>query len=430
MQDTHRHRNGPSLLPGTLTSLLALLVSVAILLMGNGLLTTLVPVRGSLERFLDYEIGLLGSAYFVGFTLGCLFGPAVISRAGHIRAYLAMISGASVVALLHALVVEPSIWWVLRGATGFCFAVLTIVVESWLNEQSTNDNRGTVFSIYVVINLTVISAGQMMLALADPKAFTLFAISSMLVSLAAMPVAFTNAVSPRPIPKIWPRLATLYRISPVGLAGCFAVGLANGSFWALGPVFALDRGLDSLGIGLFMSASVLGGAAVQWPLGWISDRFDRRRVIVLAALTALAAAMSLMMFGPANQQTMLVLAAVFGIGAFPIYALSVAHANDHAATSDYVEISSGLLLVFGIGASIGPAIAGGLRQSIPGPTLFYFTAMVHLSLIAFVLLRMRQRKAPIDEDRVGFSDALVASKTLSPIEPNIAISAKRSGVKQ
>ncbi len=198
--------------------------------MGNGLQGTLIPVRGNLESFAAFEIGLLGSAYYAGFALGCFVGPALISRAGHIRAYLAMVSVASIIALLHVLYIEPFLWWILRGIMGFCFAVLYIVIESWLNECSTNETRGKIFSIYTAINLTVITAGQMMLGLADPKSFALFALSSILVSLAALPVAFTTAVSPGPVAVVRPRLVKFYQVSPVGIAGCLAVGLANGSF--------------------------------------------------------------------------------------------------------------------------------------------------------------------------------------------------------
>jgi MFS family permease len=422
---TQSEEHGPNAagsdLPSSLSAVAALLFGISLLLMGNGLQTTLIPVRGNLENFLAYEIGVLGATYFVGFTIGCYFGPALIRRAGHIRAYLAMVSAASVVALLHAMVLEPFVWWFLRAVTGFCFAVLFIVVESWLNERSTNKTRGTIFSIYIVINLTVISIGQMMLVLDDPKTFTLFALSSILVSLAAMPVAFTSASSPEPIPTVRPRPGKLYRTSPVGFLGCLAVGLANGAFWALGPVFAQDKGLDLLGVGLFMSATVIGGAISQWPLGWLSDRMDRRCVMLLAGLISFGAAVVLMLQTDASQISLLVGAAGFGMGAFPLYALSVAHANDHADPKDFVEVSSGLLLVYGLGASIGPVLAGILRQTVPGPTLFYFTAAIHLLLVLFVVWRMQRREAVNKEERIDFNDALVAAETVMTIEAQTAI---------
>jgi MFS family permease len=223
----------------------ALLFSVSLLLMGNGLQGTLLPVRGNIEAFSAIQLGLLGTAYFLGFTFGCMHGPQLVARSGHIRAYLAMTALASVVVLLHALYIEPVAWWVLRAVTGYCFAVLYVVIESWLNACSDNRTRGTVFSVYTAINLTVITAGQMMLAFADPHTFNLFAVAAILVSLAALPVAFTRKASPHHPELVYPRIVKLYRVSPVGVSGCFAVGLTNGAFWALGPVFAQTRGSTS-----------------------------------------------------------------------------------------------------------------------------------------------------------------------------------------
>lgn len=401
-----------------IASVSALLTSVALLLMGNGLLTTLVPVRGNLENFIPIEIGVLGASYFLGFTLGCVYGPKLISRAGHIRAYLAMVSAASVMTLIHVLVIHPAVWWGLRVVTGFCFAVLYIVIESWLSERSTNQTRGTVFSTYIVIQFTVLSIGQMLLAVGDPKSFTLFVLVSILVSAAAIPIALTGASSPKPVPTIGPKLGKLYATSPVGWAGCLAVGLANGSFWALGPVFAQDRGFDTFGIGLFMSVAVLGGAFVQWPLGWLSDRNDRRHIIVGTAVVAAVSAVGLALFTQHSQVLTLLLAVGFGMGTFPIYAISAAHANDHAAATDFVEVSSGLLLIYGIGACIGPLLAGALHQSFSSPSLFVYTSAVHVLLILFVIGRMQMRDAPSEERRVDFDDALVASETMMPLDPD------------
>ncbi len=388
--------------------------------MGNGLQGTLIPVRGNMESFLPFELGVLGAAYYLGFTLGCLHGPSLVRRAGHIRAYLAMTSLASAIAVVHPIFVDPIAWWAQRAATGYCFAVLFIVIESWLNERSDNRVRGTVFSVYTIINLTVITVGQMMLALADPASFALFALASVLVSLAALPIAFTASATPSPIAFVRPRIKKLYRISPVGVTGCFAVGLANGAFWTLGPVFAQNIGLDAIGIGLFMSSVVLGGALLQWPLGSISDRMDRRIVIIIAALVALLAAIILMILPSNDTTSMMIAGAIFGAGAFPLYPLAVAHANDYAEPGDFVEVSSGLLLMFGIGAAVGPLLASLSRQAIEAPTLFFFTATVHGVLIIYVIWRMTRRRAAVDAGRVVFSDAAIAAQTLSPIDPQSA----------
>lgn len=409
--------DAPLTLAAALAPVAALLLSVALLLMGNGLQGTLIPVRANLENFRAYELGLLGTAYFFGFTAGCLHGPTLVRRAGHIRAYLAMTSVASGIALLHPMFVEPVLWFALRIATGYCFAVLYIIIESWINERADNRVRGTVFSVYTIINLTVITLGQLMIGFADPNTFILFAIASILVSFAALPVAFTAAAHPQMVHQVHPRLKDLTRISPVGTAGCFAVGLANGAFWTLGPVFASDAGLDTTGIGLFMSAVVMGGAIAQWPLGRVSDRMDRRFVMLIATAIALGAAIALMMLPDTGPDTMILAGFVFGMGAFPLYPLAVAHANDNARPDQFVEVSSGLLLIFGIGAAVGPLIASLVRQVAGMPMLFVFTACVHLVLIVFILGRMNLRAAPKPEDRSDFADAAIAAATVAQYDP-------------
>lgn len=416
-------RAGDGFLTSALAPVSALLFGVSLLLMGNGLQGTLLPVRANIASFTPIELGLLGTAYFLGFTFGCVHGPLLVRRSGHIRAYLAMTSIASVIALLHAMYVDPVEWWALRAVSGYCFAVLYIVIESWLNARSDNATRGTIFSIYTAINLTVITAGQMMLALADPESFTLFAFCAILVSLAALPIAFTGSASPEQPEFVRPRIAKLFRISPVGAAGCFAVGLANGAFWALGPVFAQNEGFDLNEIAVFMSAVVLGGALAQWPLGSLSDRLDRRIVMAVAALIALLAALVIMSLPSSERLAVVVAGACFGAGAFPLYALAVAHANDLADARESVEVSSGLLLIYGIGAAAGPLLASLWRELLGSPSLFLFTACVHVALIGYVAWRMTQRAPQEPEHRVHFAEAAIVAQTVLPIEPS-AVSAE------
>jgi MFS family permease len=262
-----------------LAPITALLIGVALLVTGTGLQGPLLVVRGEFESFSTLSIALVGSFYYVGFAAGCLLGPRLVRRVGHIRVFAAMAAIASAVPLLHGLVPLPLPWWGMRVATGFSFAVRYIVIESWLNERATNETRGFVLAVYQAINLTVLIAGQMLLPLADPGGFQLFAVTSVLISLAAVPVALSAAPAPAPIQSTEVRLRRLYRLSPVGFVGCLGVGLANGAWWSLVPIFASDAQLHTSGIAILMSA-VIGGAAAQWPVGRLSDRMDRRRVLV------------------------------------------------------------------------------------------------------------------------------------------------------
>ena len=399
------------------TSIAALLLSVALLLMGNGLLGTLLPIRANMENFSALDIGVLGSAYFLGFAVGCISGAHIVSRAGHIRTFTAMAAIASSVVLGHALIQSPVIWWSLRAVTGLCFAVLYIVIESWLNEKSTNANRGLVFSIYTIINLTVVTLGQLMLILDEPSGFSLFALASIIVSLAAVPIALTRAQAPAPIKAVKIRLRYLYARSPVGVTGCLAVGLANGSFWTLGPVFALTEQSGLMGVALFMSVTVMAGAIGQWPLGRLSDGIDRRKVIIFACIGAAAAGLGMVFFGQAWDRAILAFAFLFGFFSFPVYALSVAHMNDFVEPKGYVEAASGLLLVYAAGAVVGPLLASIVVKYLGVSSLFGYTAAVHLATAGFVVYRMQIRVPALEEEHISFADALRVAQTVSAIDP-------------
>jgi len=395
----------------------ALLLSAALLLMGNGLQGTLLPVRANIEAFSATDIGILGSAYFFGFAAGCLYGPRLIRRAGHIRAFAALVAIASCVVLVHSLFLNAYLWWVLRAMTGFCFAALYMIIESWLNEKSTNETRGFVFSLYTIINLTVITVGQLMLGLDRPEDFPLFLLASILVSLAAVPIALTRAEAPAPVRSVKIRLAHLYRLSPVGVVGCLAVGLANGSFWALAPVFAQNKGADPWGVAVFMSVGVLAGALGQWPLGRLSDKMDRRKVIIAAACGAAAAGGLFVLWAPPWGDGLLALIFLFGLFALPIYGIAVAHMNDYVEADGYVEAASGLLLVFALGAVVGPVISSILTRFLGPDALFGMTAGVHLCLAAFALYRMSRRAPAPEEEHVAFTDSLNLAQTVSTIDP-------------
>ena len=394
----------------------ALLLSTSILLTGNGLQGTLLPIRANLEKFSTMDIGILGSAYFFGFALGCWIGPYLVRRVGHIRSFTALVCITASVVLIHALYPIPLVWWILRIFTGFCFAALYMIIESWLNEKSTSNTRGMIFSIYSIISMTVLTAGQLMITLYDPAEFQLFCMVAILISLSAIPIAMTTATSPGVLDVVRLRLIRLYRISPVGVAGCFAVGLANGSFWSVGPVFAQRMGLDITGIAYFMSITVIAGAIGQAPLGLVSDRMDRRKVIALTCLSAAAAGLAMVLFGKRFGQGILIFAFLFGSFAFSLYAICVAHANDFADPEDYVETASGLLLFYAIGAVIGPLAASSLMTIIGEPGLFGFTAVIHMATAAFAVARMRRRAPAPEEERTVFSEAILNAQTIAPLE--------------
>lgn len=400
-----------------ITPIAALLLSVALLLTGSGLQGTLLPVRASMEAFGTVSIGVLGASYYAGFVLGCLITPPLIRRVGHIRLFTAMVAVASVTPLAHALAVSPVLWWLFRALTGLCLASLYLIIESWLNERATSSNRGLIFSTYTTVNFTVITVGQMLVLTDDPGRYPLYAIASILVSLAAVPVAMTRAQ--QPVPMDTPRLSlfSLFRISGVGAMGCIAVGLTNGSFWALAPAFVIESGFGTEDVALFMSATVIGAALSQWPFGRLSDRMDRRFTILLASAGASGAGIGLVLAELTAPNLIVTAGFLFGIFSFPIYALSVAHANDHASSNDFVALAGGLLLLSGIASVIGPLLASLLISGVGPVGLFGFTAAVHAVLAVYTLHRMRQRAAPAGDQKATFVSMPPTAPIRSDIDP-------------
>lgn len=397
----------------------ALLLSVAFLLMGNGLQNTLTPVRGDLDGFSNIGLGLLGGGYFAGFGLGCLLGPHLVRRAGHIRTFAAMVAVASSATLLQAVFVDVTAWIAFRLVTGLCFAVLFMIIESWLNERATNETRGFIFSAYIVINLTVVTLGQLMLVLDDPLDFSLFALASILVSVAAVPLAMTRSEQPAPPQATRLRLGHLYKLSPVGIVGAFAVGMANGPFWSLGPVFAQGTAVSegAAAAGIFMAVGAISAAVGQWPLGRASDRMDRRRVILFACAGASAAGVATALFGSGGSVHLrLICVAAFGAFAIPLYALVVAHMNDMIVGDGFVEAAGGMLLTYAFGAIIGPIAASAAMSAFGVSSLFFWTAVVHGGLFLFVLFRIRHRVAPADAERGQFSEAVFQAQTVSTLD--------------
>ena len=393
----------------TLISLVSLFVGIAILLVGSGLFGTLLAVRAGLEGFSDPIIGLIMSAYFVGFFAGTFFCPALIRRVGHIRAFAMFAAVAASTAILHALIVEPFFWLLLRAITGACMVGLYMVIESWLNAQTPNPRRGQVFAVYMMVSLLALALGQALITSADPAGFALFGIASILLSLALVPIAFTSIAQPQPVATPRLGLRHLYATSPAAVAGALVSGLVIGAFWGMGPLFGQRIGLDTAGIAGFMSATILGGAALQWPIGHLSDRSDRRRILVFASIAAAGVALVVALVATASVAWLIVTSFLFGGLAFSVYSISVAHLNDHLLAEEILEGSSGLLLLHGIGAAAGPAGVGLLIGSFgPRSLLLYFAAILAL-LAAFVASRVRRVAPVVVGERAPFAAMLRTS---------------------
>ncbi|MGF1545683.1 MAG: MFS transporter [Parvularculaceae bacterium] len=375
----------------SIAAIAALLLAAGILLTGSGLQTTLISVRADLEGFPTALVGLLMSAYFIGFILGCRVIPGVIKSAGHIRTFVAFASIGSASALTHSILVGPATWLVLRAVTGFCFAGLTMVLESWINERATNQNRGRLLSIYRVVDLGAVTLGNALLAIADPGEFYLFALISVLMSLALVPIALTRSVAPPPIASARLNIKKLFEVSPVAAIGAPTLGLANAAFWAVGPVYAQRSGYDAAAIGAFMSAVIIGAALFQWPLGLISDRIDRRLVLLGSSAIGASAAFAMSIYGGVGFSYLIGVGFFVGAFTIPSFGLCAAHANDHAAPGEAVATSGGLLLLHGMGSALGAVLGATVMSAFGPPSLFVYIGGVYagFSLICFARILAR-----------------------------------------
>lgn len=381
--------------------LIPLLLSAGILLAGNGLLGTLIAVRGTLEGFGPTIIGFTASAYFVGYILGCLVGPRLVRRAGHIRTFAGLAAVAAIAVLTMILIVDVWVWMGARLITGLCFASLSMVVESWLNERAGSAYRGRVLSLYRVVDLTAVTGSQFLLPLVGAGGFEIFVLTGMLFCLAIVPVSLSRQTAPSApqAPGFDPLL--VWRVSPVAAMGCFAIGLTNAAYRTVGPVYAQTVNLSVDQVALFMAAGIVGGTIAQYPLGWLSDRVGRRAVLIGCTVGSAIAGAVLTLAG---ETVNAVYAGSFLFGAFalPLYSLSVAHANDFAPKGRFVELSAALILTFSVGAVIGPLLASATMNVFGGPAFFTYTSIVHLAFLAFILYRRTKRPEVTADRRTRF----------------------------
>lgn len=375
-----------------------LFFGIALMMMGNGLQGSLLALRADLEDFNEVTIGLIMAGYAVGFLLGSFLIPLLVRQVGHIRVFAVLASVFSGTILLHPVFIDPMLWFLLRVVSGCCISGLFIITESWLNALCNNSIRGKMLSIYMVISFSAMAAGQFLLIIGNPAGFGLFILVSILGSLSLLPIALARHREPsvnrlRTLP-----IAVLYRYSPLGFIACFFSGIAYSAIIGMGVVYAQGLGVSRLGISLFMASVYFGVIALSPPLGWLADRVDRRLIVLittsLAALTALLT--------PSLFRVDLV-SFYIGIGLYgglclSLYALSVAQINDYIDADEMLTASGTIILVSGVGAIIGPSIAGVAMHYYGGHALFWVLAIVHALLAVVCLYRMMQRTAlPVAE---------------------------------
>ncbi len=401
----------------SLRSTWALFLGVALIMLASGLQSALLGVRASLEDFPTALTGLIMSAYFAGFLFGSLAASRLVEQVGHVRVFAALASLASVAVLIHAVVVEPWTWVAMRFMTGFASAGLYVVAESWLNDRATNETRGQVLALYMIIVLGGVGGGQFLLNLADPQGFILFIGASVLVSLALIPVLLTASPAPDFTAPTRIGLRHLYRTSPLAVVACIGVGVLQSMLWGMAAVYAKSAGYSIAEITIYGGAIFAGGMLFQWPLGRLSDRLDRRQVLTGVILGATLAAGFAVAFGPLTFWSDFWVMFLIGGMLMPSYSIVVAYMNDWLDPAEMVAASAGLYFVYGIGASIGPFAASAV-MSLLGPQGYYVSlATVGAAVGFFALYRMLQR-APVPLDDQGHSIAMAPQA--SPLVTELA----------
>jgi len=339
-----------------------LFFGIGMLMIGNGLQGTLLGVRAGIEEFSVLTTGLIMSSYYVGLLIGSWKVPQFISSVGHIRVFAALASLASTTVLVHGVVIDPIAWFVVRAISGFAFAGLYIVCESWLNDAATNETRGTILGAYMVVTFLGMAIGQGLLNVASPSDIELFVITSILVSLALLPISLSRRHAPDFTANETISIWTIWKRSPLGILGTIISGLTSAMIFSIGPIFALEIGLTTASISGFMASFLIGAMIFQMPIAWISDKMDRRKMIIILGLAS--AGVSFLLFITPSTQVFLLFGvmALLGGMAMPIYSQCISHVNDHLLPRQFVAATGTLLFLNGFGAAIGPLLVSAIMQ--------------------------------------------------------------------
>ena len=395
----------------------ALLLGLLLLMIGNGLQGTLLGVRGEIEGFSTFEMSMIMSAYFVGFLGGSKLAPEMIRRVGHVRVFAALASLISAVLILYPSWPNPWVWMACRVVIGFCFCGVYVTAESWLNNAATNETRGQALSMYMLVQVGGIMIAQGLLLVADSGGFILFVIPSVLVSIAFAPILLSVTPTPAFDTTKPMTLRELFNVSPLGCMGMFLLGGVFAAQFGMAAVYGAQTGLSIPEISMFVTAFYLGATMLQFPLGWLSDRMDRRMLILLAAALGGAGALLGMVAGSSFP---LLLGAAFLVGGTsnPLYSLLIAYTNDFLDRDDMAAASGGLLFINGLGAIAGPLVTGWMMGVFGSPGYFLVIAVLLISLALYAAYRMTQRPAPAVSETAAYTP-------ISPTATSVALDVAR-----
>jgi MFS family permease len=395
----------------TLSRSWALLLGMFLLMVGNGIQGTLLGVRGGIENFSTFEMSLVMSAYFAGFLGGSYLTPRLIRRVGHVRVFAALGSMVSAILILFPTVTEPWVWIVLRAFMGLCFSGVYVTAESWLNNATSNENRGKALSLYMVVQMGGIVSAQGLMTLGDPSGFVLFVVPSVLVSLAFAPILLS--ATPTPAFETTKAMSTLqlFRLAPLSCVGSFLLGGVFSALFGMASVFGGQAGLGVAEISAFVAAIYVGGLILQFPIGYLSDRMDRRRLILM--VVALGLAGTAVGLSGGGFPALLVSAFLVGGAANPLYGLVVAYANDYLTPDDMPGASGQLIFLNGVGAMGGPILTGWMMERLgPGGFFVFIAALLGVMLI-YGYYRSFRRPAPDPSETGSFAPITLTATALT-----------------
>jgi MFS family permease len=396
-------------------SFLALLIATTFLTMGNGLLSSLLSINMRLKSYTDQTIGLVMSCNYIGIVLGIYYCQHIVKQIGHIRAFAVFAATLTAISLMHGLYMSPLLWAVLRLCNGLCVTGLFMVIEGWLNEKVEPCFRGRLLSIYMISVSFGIGSGQLFLNLTDVQSKAIFMIPAIMFAVCLVPISLTRAVHPQPLEVPRYNLIKLFRLAPISMVGSFTAGLINSSFYSLGPMFGLDIGLKISQVSLFMSITVWAGLVFQFPVGLLSDRFDRLTVLSAQGFLVLLVSIGIAIFGEVSLSVLMFLTICFGV-VFTVYPVSMARAQDNIEKEDIVPASAALILFFGIGASFGPVTASLIISNVGPWGLYYFTAVCGGTLGVVALIYRNIQPSNV-EDQVAFIPIPRTSPMVSTLYP-------------
>jgi len=394
-------------------SVASLLLSTFFLLTAMGLSGYLIPVRAVAEGWSTFAISLIATGYAIAFTASCVITPRLVLRVGHVRVFGALTTIMAMSYLLHTLVVHPGVWVLTRAMAGFSIAGAYMIIESWLNEKVSNENRGALFSVYMMVSMAAVMVGQYIVPFGDPSGPTLFMVCTLICAMAVMPTLLSSAQSPQPLTQVKFDVPALYRRSPAAVVGTLLAGLIASAWGGLGPVYATQLGLSTMEGASMLAIAMIGGAIFQYPLGRVSDRMDRRRVMIFAGVVGVVACAITITFGVENRIIFFAGMLFLGTVLLPIYSLNVAHANDHAMPDEFVEVSSGLMITYGVATMIGPMVTGLVMDWFGPHALFAAIAVFFAIYAAHAAWRISRREQPPEETRSDFL-AMAALPDLTP----------------